>query len=158
MQTDDIVRQVAVLTRKHIERWAPKYDPSRLSIRQDLCGACGHASYVILNCLKRLGYSAKLVLGNYYQGSLGSHFWVLLDNEIIIDTTATQFFCDEKVVIKSLAQAEDERIYFAESFGRDAYKTYCLWADFCSQGKTPRAARQLEVIIKKIVNQLSNPS
>lgn len=66
-------------------------------VKDDLGGACGVASIVLVEEMKKLGFEATVVIGRYLEDCpLGdapyrmSHCWVRFE-DFIIDLTATQF-------------------------------------------------------------------
>lgn len=136
-------REIEVLTKNH----CTGIDPD------DLCGACGIASWTLDAIYKKLGVTSEFVMGRFNKNSrfddsrYGNHCWVQV-GEYIVDLTATQFGISETVYI---ARISDTR-YLPEHFGRSAKLRLAKWGDQ-SQSSYKFALRE---IVGKVCRQMTH--
>ena len=76
---------IANRVRQQVREWIADNDGCDTS---DMWGACSISSYTLSKVLKSKGYNVDFVCGIT---SIEGHCWVELDNDVIIDVTATQF-------------------------------------------------------------------
>lgn len=82
-----MVRLISTIVRELVDNKLSNIFPPNLK------GACAITSYILFLSLRKNGFNSKFVIGKY----LGlDHCWVEL-NKSIIDLTATQFCCFNKI-------------------------------------------------------------
>jgi len=97
---NDELKLIAIASREAMEGFAKEYhiaggDP------KDLLGYCAISSYLLCLVARKFGYRLTLVEGvafDEYDSDYINHCWVQY-KKIIIDITATQFGCSNKVHI-----------------------------------------------------------
>lgn len=77
-----------------VRRWAEKFVKTDMRMGQkDLCGMCAISSALLLKKIREAGYTGfKIVSGD-------NHAYLLYNNEIVLDCTATQFGYTDKVLV-----------------------------------------------------------
>lgn len=90
------VGSIALETRKYFDDVA-----KAKRCRPTLKGLCSRASTYLKNKLVAAGHNARIQIGLMVDrmGFPAHHTWVVYDNQVIIDLTATQFGYTDKVLV-----------------------------------------------------------
>jgi hypothetical protein len=103
------VMKIAKAVRRWAERYAKKYN-----FNSNLMGLCGIASSLLLKKLREAGYSNfRIVSGNH-------HAYLVNEDEVVLDCTATQFGYSELVLVRPKAQL---------NLWKEFYYTYTCYDD-----------------------------
>jgi hypothetical protein len=93
------LRYIASITRKELTPFVNK-GISQGNFHRDWSCVCGIGSFVLAKTLGKFEYFTEIVDGSFNNGRGNfAHSFVLIDKEVIVDITATQFGYGEVVVI-----------------------------------------------------------
>ncbi len=122
IETATLVRQQI---EEHVKVYSTDINPN------DLCGACGIASWLLTKVCRKLGYNAKFVMGVFinnhdafgFTTPANTHCWVVVNDLIIIDVTATQFGITDKVFVTTV----DDKRYVCHHVDKSALHRLSTW-------------------------------
>lgn len=103
-----------------------------MDVEPNLSGACAVASHALAGMLRQRGFAAEFAHGSYRtetNSDHNCHCWVVVDGNLIIDVTATQFG-EQALVCVPRTKAEVGK-YEIENAGRSAV---LLWNQEVSAG------------------------
>lgn len=136
------IKKIAEVTRKELEDFTRPRFPS------DWCGACAICSWQLTRVLKKFGYNAEFVVGEFIEYNYpADHAFVIVDNKII-DITATQFGL-QKIVIRNIKN----RKYKPLKKGNAALYNLRHW---CNSQKPSTHRKTLDKAYRKTLDKLRN--
>lgn len=114
-----------------------------------LCGMCAIASYALAEHLNKAGFKAHVVEGKHADGwrlfNYGVHCWVLVEDEIIVDITASQYNRGGVHIV-----SKKDKCYRSPQ-KRHNYDSFLHWAE------SQRPTEETTQLIKKIAEKEYKP-
>lgn len=138
------IKKIAKITREELSNFISNRFPS------DWGGSCAICSWQLTRVLNYFGYNSTFTIGKFVTNKYkAEHAFVTLNNNLIIDITATQFFLGDIVITKLF----NNKKYIIEKLNKKAIYDLRKWP--IDQNPSTHK-KYLDKCFKNTVNRLSN--
>ena len=140
------IEKLATEVRKHVVKVFGKKE--RFGKNLDTC--CAVASFILWGVLNRFKYKTRLIKGKFHNDD---HCWVVVNDQLIVDITASQFNDKKQKHSDVEIQPIDNKDYTAQLIEHAVLQDFASWPE---EQRPATYRKEIKELVKKVVDNNSD--